>query len=331
LVAITCDAQAVKEYDRALGFASAGIEALGRTASIENPQLRFKSVDLESAMSIGERSLVILAEVAAMFDDDAVAYRGGLRYTRNISELTGGAGEEIIIPEEACILVTGGNGALAAEARANKGTERLIAEISDLGSIAEYHQCDVSDAGALDVLFSHWRETGIKLHGVIHTAGLIEDSLLHNQSAAAFDRTVAPKLIAAVLIDERLRDHPVEFFIAFSSITPLTGNAGQANYAAANALLDSFCAYRSRNSSGRCIAINWSLWKSRGMGAAANLSERFRSLGIEPLTAASGRFALMEILTGKFPLQVAVTGKGTVKDVFALQVAGLRSRASSRS
>lgn len=335
LVAITCDAQAVKEYDRALGFASAGIEALGRTASIENPQIRFKSVDLESAMSIGERSLVILAEVAATFDDDAVAYRGGLRYTRNISELTGGAGEEIIIPEEACILVTGGNGALAAEAaraiasqtqvrlilvgrsRANKGTERLIAEISDLGSIAEYHQCDVSDAGALDVLFSNWRETSIKLHGVIHTAGLLEDSLLHNQSAAAFDRTVAPKLIAAVLIDERLRDHPVEFFIAFSSITPLTGNAGQANYAAANALLDSFCAYRSRNSSGRCIAINWGLWKSRGMGAAANLSERFRSLGIEPLTAASGRFALMEILTGKFPLQVAVTGKGTVKDVFA--------------
>ncbi|MEG3951072.1 MULTISPECIES: SDR family NAD(P)-dependent oxidoreductase [unclassified Microcoleus] len=340
LAAITVDAQAVTEHDRALGFASAGIEALGRTASIEVPQIRFKSVDLESAMSIGERSLVILAEVATRFDHDAVAYRGGLRYTRNISELAGRAGEETIIPEGACILVTGGNGALAAEVAraiasqtqvrlilvgrspANKDTDRLIAEISNLGSIAEYHQSDVADAGALDVLFSHWRETGIKLHGVIHTAGQIEDSLLHNQSAAAFDRAVAPKLVAAVLIGERLCDHPVEFFVAFSSVTPLTGNAGQANYAAANALLDSFCAYRSRNSPGRSIAINWGLWKSRGMGAAANLSDRFRSLGIEPLTAASGRFALMEILTGEFPLQVAVTGKGTAKEVFAASVAG---------
>ncbi|MEG4343139.1 SDR family NAD(P)-dependent oxidoreductase [Microcoleus sp. A003_D6] len=340
LVAITSDAQAVTEHDRAFGFASAGIEALGRTASIEIPQIRFKSVDLESAMSIGERSRVILAEVAASFDGDAVAYRGGLRYTRNISELTERAGEETIIPGGACILVTGGNGALAAEAAraialqtqvrlilvarspANKDTDRLIADISDLGSIAEYHQGDVSDAGALDILFSHWQETGIKLHGVIHTAGQIEDSLLHNQSAAAFDRTVAPKLVAAVLIGERLRDHPVEFFVAFSSTTPLTGNAGQANYAAANALLDSFCAYRSRNSPGRCTAINWGLWKSRGMGAAANLSDRFRSLGIEPLTAASGRFALMEILTREFPLQVAVTGKGTAKDVFAGSAVG---------
>lgn len=340
LAAIASGAQAVTERDRALGFASAGIEALGRTASIEVPRLRFKLIDLESAMSIEEQSLTILAEVAAPFDHDTVAYRGGLRYTRNISELVGRAGEETIIPGGACILVTGGNGALAAEAAraiasqaqvrlilvgrspANKGTDRLIAEISNLGSTAEYHQGDVSDAGALDALFSHWRESGIKLHGVIHTAGQIEDSLLHNQSAAAFDRVVAPKLMAAVLISERLRDHPVEFFVAFSSITPLTGNAGQANYAAANALLDSFCAYRSRNSPGRCIAINWGLWKSRGMGAAANLSDRFRSLGIEPLTTASGRFALMEILTGEFPLQVAVTGKGTAKDVFAGSLAG---------
>ncbi|MGE5655107.1 MAG: SDR family NAD(P)-dependent oxidoreductase, partial [Actinomycetota bacterium] len=339
LVGITSGVQAVTEHDRALGFASAGIEALGRTASLEVPRLRFKSLDLESVMSIEEQSLAILAEAAAPFDHDAVAYRGGLRYVRTIRERSTRAGEATIIPRGACILVTGGNGALAAETAraiasqtqvrlllvgrspASTATERLMLEVSHLGSTAEYHQADICDAEALDALFSHWRETGIKLQGVIHTAGVLEDSLLHNQSATAFDRAVAPKIMAAVLMSERLRDHPIEFFVAFSSIASLVGNVGQANYAAANALLDSFCAYRSRNSPGRWIAINWGLWQAKGMGAAANLADRFRSLGIEPLTPASGRFALMAILTGECPPQVAVTGKGTAQEVFASPLA----------
>ncbi|MEH2425099.1 MAG: SDR family NAD(P)-dependent oxidoreductase [Nostoc sp.] len=332
LVAITVDAQIVTLQDHALGFASAGIEALGRTVAIELPQCRFKSVDLDSALSVEERSRVLLAEAAAPFDQDAVAYRDGLRYTQQVRDLTERTGETFTIPTGAHILVTGGNGALAAEvvraiaaqtsvhlilvgrSPANAHTERLMAEIADLGAISEYHQADVTDSAALDHLFVHWREMGIHLQGVIHTAGQLDDRLLHNQSADSFDRVVAPKLMAAVRLSERLRDHPVEFFVAFSSITALTGNAGQANYGVANALLDAFCAYRSRHAAGRSLAINWGLWQARGMGAAAPLADRFRSLGLEPLTAASGRFALMNLLTRACPYQIVVTGKGTAKD-----------------
>lgn len=334
LVAVTYDAQVVTDRDRGLGFASAGIEALARTAAIEVPHLRLKTIDLEATLSLEERSQILLAEATTAFDQDMVAYRGGQRYGRIIQERRDPSDPVSQIARGATLLVTGGAGALAAEvARAissqipvrlllvgrsapSLAVERLMAEIADLGSVAEYYQADVSDAIALERLVSQWRERDIQVQGVIHAAGQIEDSLLYNQSAAAFDRVLAPKLLAAVLLSQQLRDHPIEVFVAFSSITALTGNAGQANYAVANALLDAFCAARCRTAPGRSLTINWGLWQSRGMGATDSLAERFRRLGLEPLTAAAGRFALLDCLMTAVPQQAIVMGKGTAESVF---------------
>ena len=56
---------------------------------------------------------------------------------------------------------------------------------------------------------------------------------------------LASKVQGTWNLHNALIDHKLDFFVCFSSLTGLCGNAGQANYAAANVFLDAFVKYRS--------------------------------------------------------------------------------------
>lgn len=337
LLAVTFDAQAVTPSDRVLGFATAGIDALGRTVALELPQIRLKSVDLALGLTVGEASAMIAAEAATPWEHDRVAYRGGDRYGAELRAVAPGSAPPLpvsVLEPGSCILITGGSGALAAEVAEaialqtavhfllvgrsprRAQTDQLIALLESLGSTADYLQADLCQEADLDRFTETLKTTHRAIHGVIHTAGQLDDRLFHAQTLASLDRLIAPKFLGALRLEQRLQDQPVAFWLGFSSITVAAGNPGQANYVVANRLLEAFCAYRNRHWPGRTGAIQWGLWRSRGMGATDMLAERFQRSGMEPFSAAAGRFAFLDVLTSDRPQPVLVTGKGTDATIF---------------
>lgn len=71
----------------------------------------------------------------------------------------------------------------------------------------------------------------------------------------------------------------LDFFVCFSSTASLLGNVAQANYAAANAFLDAFAAYRQAQKL-PALTINWSAWSE--VGGAASPSGTDTAAGCKP-------------------------------------------------
>ena len=83
---------------------------------------------------------------------------------------------------------------------------------------------------------------------------------------------LAPKVAGLVHLDRATQHLDLDFLVCFSSMTAALGNPGQADYAAANAFMDAYAAYRNGlvaagQRRGRTLSINWPLWREGGMAA----------------------------------------------------------------
>jgi acyl carrier protein len=144
------------------------------------------------------------------------------------------------------------------------------------------------------------------LRGVFHAAGVLDDGVLAQQSWERFARVFAPKVDGAWLLDQQTRGMGLDMFVLFSSAAALLGAPGQANYAAANAVLDAL-AQRRRAAGEPALSINWGAWSEVGMAAAMAAREQQRTAmrGMGSIAPAEGLQAL-ELLLRQDEPQVGV-------------------------
>lgn len=74
----------------------------------------------------------------------------------------------------------------------------------------------------------------------MHAGGLLQDSALQKQTLQGIRVVAAPKLSAMAQLQTRTFATPAHGMTVFSSTASLLGPPGQANYAAANAVLDAW-------------------------------------------------------------------------------------------
>ncbi|MEV0348471.1 SDR family NAD(P)-dependent oxidoreductase [Nonomuraea sp. NPDC050680] len=347
LVFVTQGVLATDRVDAA-AVAAGTVWGLVRSAQAEQPG-RFALVDVEEGVTDWDL-------VAAAIDagEPQLAIRGGVplapRLIRRPAALSAhgagpaslhGAGATTACPQGAgTVLVTGGMGGLGALVARRlverhgvrelllvsrrgpeaSGAGELVSSLEDLGARVTVTACDVSDRDALAVLLASIPEDR-PLTGVVHTAGVLDDATLEGLSERKLETVFAPKADAAWHLHELTRGLPLTSFVVFSSLAGVLGNAGQGNYAAANAFLDVLATHR-RGLGLPAVSVAWGLWDTgSGMTGALTVADtaRLARAGVAPLSVAQGLELFDAALGGDEALVVASGWDGS----------GLRARAEA--
>ncbi|KAF7113795.1 hypothetical protein CNMCM5793_004850 [Aspergillus hiratsukae] len=80
--------------------------------------------------------------------------------------------------------------------------------------------------------------------GVIQMSMVLRDQLFEKMTHEEWTTALAPKVEGTWNLHKAVEGLSLDFFILFSSLTGICGHSGSANYAAANAFMDSFAQYR---------------------------------------------------------------------------------------
>ena len=186
------------------------------------------------------------------------------------------------IRPEATYLVTGGLGgfglstakwliaegatSVALVSRRGAATDEAISGIAEMersGAVVRAFAADISDAEALGEVLTTIRREMAPLRGVIHSAALIEDSLLMNLTPELFDRVLTPKALGAWNLHKATLHDQLDLFVLYSSSSVVIGNPGQGAYVASNMYLESLAQYR-RSIGLPGFAIGWGAIKDAG-------------------------------------------------------------------
>ncbi|MGA8220651.1 MAG: SDR family NAD(P)-dependent oxidoreductase [Candidatus Acidiferrales bacterium] len=207
----------------------------------------------------------------------------------------GGLGLEVarwLVEQGAKAIVLLGRSKPSAEA------EKSVSELRNLGAGAriEIFRGDVSRADDVSRMLEFIRANMPPLRGIVHAAMVLEDAPLAKLDGGSLDRVMAPKSLGAWNLHCQTLGMPLDFFVSFSSITSLLGIQGQANYAAANAFLDSFAAYR-RARKLPATTINWGVISESGYVARhQEVGEQLTKHGILSFSPAQALEVMSELL-----------------------------------
>ncbi|WP_088833756.1 SDR family NAD(P)-dependent oxidoreductase [Paenibacillus tyrfis] len=300
---------------------SAGLSALLRTASQENPNLIGQLIELERTSDATEVA-ARLQENLARLEDRHVRYQDGKRWVAGWSEaevsrqevhipwkdggtylITGGAGGlGLIVAREIVQQVSGTTLYLTGRSALGAAQQTAMQELQATGARIEYKRVDVTDRAQVARLFDAIRADSGKLDGLVHSAGVIRDNFMLKKTEAELAEVLAPKVAGLVNLDQASGDMPLDFFVTFSSIAGVLGNPGQADYSMANAFLDAYAQYRNgqvaaKQHQGRTLSINWPLWQDGGMRLDAETERTLQEqLGMTAMPTLSGVQALYQSL-----------------------------------
>ena len=293
-----------------LNPAAATLLGPARVIPKEMPDLTCRSIDIDLVADGCERSADhVAAELSAPLGEQVVAWRRGERWIECLNHIDiGDRSRPGGLRQHGVYLITGGLGELgleialdlasrfqaklillgrtplppqeewehAAEAAGTperiKEVLRKLVEIVARGGEILTAFCDVCRRDDMRRTIDAALTKFGAINGVLHAAGVVNDSPLQLKSRESAARVLDPKINGTLVLHDVLTDAlqgaKLDFFILFSSVSSLTAPPGQIDYAAANAFLDAFAASQNDN---RVVAINWGPWRRVGMAVRTSL------------------------------------------------------------
>ena len=303
LVTLTADAfcHDTKTHESAgLGICCGGfLFGATNTMRMEIPFVKMHYVDVDYLVS--DDIVVAIADEISRnigFGENAVKLTASTRYVARavLAEPKYSSNATFKTPKKGVIAIGGGNGALglvmgkyfidrlvpALETTeglsikflsrstriSGDGNLKLWDEVQRLAKeknvFVEQAKCDVSNR---ESIMEFTQLVGADLVGYVHSAGVLRDGLLVNQTIEQYDDVYKPKAYAALYLHEALNANApnLEFLWMFSSVA-VFGNPGQSNYSGANSFLDTLS--RHRKSQGLpSTVMQWAGWGEVGMAS----------------------------------------------------------------
>jgi acyl transferase domain-containing protein/aryl carrier-like protein len=307
-----------------------------------------RQIDLDPATEPAILAEHLLLECGAPLEDQLVAWRGSTRWTRTFQRILPDRPMQLgrTLKQGGTYLITGGLGGigltlatfLAQTLKANlvllgrtalpdpnqwqdllaakNGDPRLITKIQavramqETGSQVLLHAADVTDREAMEHLKTLIESKFGKLDGLIHAAGVAGGGAIQLKTREIAEPVLGPK-VEGTLNLARVFGPSLDFTVLCSSLASLFSPAGQCDYCAANAFLDSF-AHQRQALGERVIAINWDTWREIGMAVETDVPDDMEAMRqyylSQGLSNGEGAFAFERILAQELP-QVAVCTK----------------------
>ncbi|HEY0807977.1 MAG TPA: type I polyketide synthase, partial [Pseudonocardiaceae bacterium] len=296
-------------------LAAAAVLGLVGSAQAEHPEL-ITLVDIDASPA-SRRAL----PAAVDGNEPRLSIRDGIVYRQRLVRAAPAASS----PEfgGGTVLVTGGTGALGALVARHlvadlvvrhvvllsrrgpdaPGAERLGTELRDLGATVRIVAGDAADRATVEEIVATCEPA---LTGIVHTAGVIDAGILSSLDNDRLARVLAPKVDAAWTLHEATAHLQLTRFVLFSSISGVLGQAGQANYAAANTCLDALAVHR-RALGLPALSLAWGPWEHGGGMAGdlpATVRRRMTATGLTAMTDEEGLALFDAALDAREPVLV---------------------------
>ncbi|BCJ94417.1 hypothetical protein acsn021_19860 [Anaerocolumna cellulosilytica] len=328
-ITISGDAMDIENKQTEVNPLSASLWGLTKVMDLEIKNLKARCIDFDLS-GINESLYCVSAVREIIYGvDKYVLYSGGNRYISGVYPLKKEVEKTSKIRANGVYLITGGLGDIALETGkylakqyqvklafltrtalpdrkywehtiqgSSRDSKRIkaIQEIEALGSEVKILTCDVTKEEEVKASIDLVKASYGRINGVFHMAGIIKDRIIIFKSWEDMVEVMAPKVIGGELLCKLLvKDRP-DFMVWYSSISAITGNLGQGDYAAANAYLDALASkYKSAHN---IISINWTLWEQIGMGT--NLVDRQKANGVKPIRNQTAMEVMEYSLLGQY-------------------------------
>jgi acyl carrier protein len=164
-------------------------------------------------------------------------------------------------------------------------------------NIENYFQCDITNAFEVMQTIEKISKLG-NISYVIHSAGILSDSLVKNLDEDTIMKVTGPKINGTQnIVEACVNIKTLKSLVLVSSLSSIVASTGQAHYSAANAYLNDM-AQRKFNFTIKSLLFG--PWKDVGMVADISYQKSFEVMGLHGIDPELGANLIIETLSAEF-------------------------------
>jgi polyketide synthase PksN len=300
--------------------AHAGIAGLVGSLAKEYPQWDLRLLDIDSLASVLARECLSLPWDK---QGDILAHRQREWFRQGLALMTALPQASAAYRQNGVYVVIGGAGGVGevwsrfmienyqanivwiGRRERNATIEGKINSLAQFGPAPVYVSADATNAVALEQACKAILEAYPVIHGVVHSAIVLQDQSIVRMDEPAFRASLSAKVDVSVNMDRAFGSQELDFMLFFSSIVSFVKAPGQSNYSAGCTFKDSFAHELQQRRSYPVKIVNWGYWGNVGVVADESHNKTMAQMGIGSIEPAEG-MALLQVLVGSEMHQLAL-------------------------
>ncbi|MEZ6127369.1 MAG: beta-ketoacyl synthase N-terminal-like domain-containing protein [Planctomycetaceae bacterium] len=196
--------------------------------------------------------------------------------------------------------------------------DATLQECRQRGIRATYHCCDVADIEEVALVLQRIRDTDGPIRGVLHGAGAGQDSRFDRKRPDKVEKCLRAKIDGGLVLMDQTRHDPLEWFVAYGSISGRFGANGHTDYSLANDMLAKLVdRYRSERPDVSSLTFHWHAWGGVGMATKPEARLALEMIDMEFMPAEDGvAHFLREFTSGGDEPEVLITDHNYFRKFF---------------